>query len=243
MKLKPTERMEDLQCDGLKIIQDKNLYAFSSDSVVLANFVKTKKQDVCVEIGAGSGVISILLQAKMPLEKIYAFEIQKEMQNLCEKNIKLNKLEDKIKLVCDKVQNFEKYLKKESVDVVFSNPPYFKETNFEQTLSRKIAREEVCLPLGEFVETSAKLLKNNGSFYCCYLAERSAELIALCQKNNLIVKELFFTENGKGKVKLVVLKAVKNAKNGVKVYKNLITNEENGNYLEDLKTKNYKKSL
>ena len=70
------EREEDLQCRGLKIIQDDRLYTFTSDSVVLANFVKIKKGEKAVEIGAGSGIISILLSAKMPVSKIYAFELQ-----------------------------------------------------------------------------------------------------------------------------------------------------------------------
>lgn len=241
MKLTKTERLEDLQCNGLKIIQDDALYAFSSDSVVLANFVKTKREDVAVEIGTGCGVISILVQAKNQLKKIYAFEMQQPMQTLCEKNIKLNNLEDKIVLVKDKVQNFERYVKKESVDVVFSNPPYFKETNFPQSQVRKIAREEVCLPLEELVENAANLLKNGGNFYCCYTSDRAAELIEKLQQKNLKVKEMFFTENGKGKVKLVVIRATKNGRNGVKVYKNLITNEENGDYLDELKTKNFAK--
>ena len=76
MILKKTERLEDLQCGGLNIIQDKELYTFSSDSVVLANFVKTKAKDVAVEIGAGSGVVSILVQAKNKLGHIFSFEIQ-----------------------------------------------------------------------------------------------------------------------------------------------------------------------
>ncbi|MBR1890303.1 MAG: methyltransferase [Clostridia bacterium] len=241
MNLTSSERLEDLQCDGLKIIQDKNLYAFSSDSVILANFIETKKNDICVEVGAGSGVISILLQAKHQQKKIYAFEIQPQMQNLCEKNILLNNLQEKIILCKDKIQNFEKYLQKKSVDVVFSNPPYFKKTDFEQNKVRKIAREEVCLSPEELVKTTCDMLKDGGSFYCSYSAERSVELFTLCQQNGLIIKEMFFTENGKGQVKLALFKAVKNAKNGVKVFKNLITNAENGDYLQELKTKNFKK--
>lgn len=231
------ERIEDLQCNGLKIIQNKKLYTFSSDSVVLANFVKTKKKDIAVEIGAGSGVVSILVQTKNKLNHIYAFEIQEEMQDLCKKNLEINQLNEKITLICDKVQNFDKYVKKESVDVVFSNPPYFRETNFPQNEVKKIAKEEICLPLNELVKTARDLLKVGGSFYCCYTAERSCELIWELSNNNFAVKEMFFTENGKGEVKLIVLKAVKGAKNGVKVFKNLCTNEGNGDYLEELHTK------
>ena len=242
MVLGDDEKIEDLQFQNLKIIQNKKLYNFTSDSVVLANFVKTRKSDVAVEIGAGCGVISILVQAKNPLEHVFAFELQNEMVALCEKNIALNRLENKITLFHDRVQNFEDYIKKSSADVVFSNPPYFKSTNFEQDEVKRIAKEESFLPLKDLVFCAAKMLKSGGAFYCCYNADRSIDLICECRKNKLEVKEMFFTENGQGKVKIVVIKAVKDGKSGVKVFKNLITNNQNGDYLEELKTKYLKKN-
>ncbi len=243
MKLTESERMEDLQCNGLKIIQDKNLYAFTSDSVVLANYIKTKQKDVAVEIGAGSGVISFLVQAKTKVEKIFAFEIQKEMASLCERNIKLNNLESKICLHCDDVKNFQNYFSKESVDVVFCNPPYFKTTNFQQSDVKRIAKEEIKLSCKDLCVVADAMLKHGGTFFCCYSAERSVELICNLEKVGLIVKEMFFTENGKGQTKLIVIKAVKGAKHGVKVLPNLVTNEESGDYLETLHTKNFLKMV
>ena len=237
MILNDDERLEDLQFQNLKIIQNKKLYNFTSDSVVLANFVKTKKNDVAVEIGAGCGVISILVQAKNSVKHIDAFEIQDEMAELCEKNIELNNLQQKITLYRDRVQNFEKYVKESSVDVVFSNPPYFKSTNFEQDNVKKTAKEESSLPLADLVSCTAKMLKSGGAFYCCYGAERVIDLVCECRKNSLEVKEMFFTENGQGKIKIVVIKAVKDGKSGVKIFKNLVTNDSDGNYLEELKTK------
>ena len=234
-----SERIEDLQCQGLKIIQDSDLYAFTSDSVILANFIKTKSKDVVVEIGAGSGVISILVQAKNKLKKIYAFEIQECMQKICKKNIELNDLSQNIELISDDIKNFDKYLQK-PVDVVFSNPPYFNTTNFEQSDVNKIAKEETCLTCEQLVECASKMLKFGGVFYVCYSAERSCELISNCCKYALESKEMFFTENGKGKTKLFVLKAVKGGKHGVEVLPNLITNDKDGKYLEDLHTKNIK---
>jgi len=239
MRLTKTERLEDLQCKGLKIIQDKNLYTFTSDSVILANFIKTKSSDVAVEIGAGSGVISILVQAKNQLEKIFAFEIQEKMQKNCKKNIKLNKLEEKIELICDDVKNFENYFSQNCIDVVFSNPPYFKQTNFEQNEVKRIAKEEVCLNCEQLVKTASLMLKNKGVFYCCYPAERICELICHCEKVGMNVKEMFFTDNGKGEIKLAVVKAVKGGKHGVKVYPNLVTNADDGSYLQALHTKNF----
>ncbi len=237
--LKKSERIEDLQCENLKIIQNKNLYTFTSDSVILANFIQGKKEDVAVEIGAGGGVISILLTAKTNIKKFYAFEIQKEMAELANKNVCLNNLQQKIEVVNDDICNFSKYVQK--ADVVFSNPPYFKVTNFQQSEVKKIAKEEVCLNCEKLVCSAEKLLKTGGSFYCCYLASRAAELIQTCQNHNLAVKEMFFTENGKGEVKLLVIRCVKGGKNEVKVHPNLVTNEEDGTYLEKLHTKNFGK--
>ncbi len=233
--LEKNEKIEDLQCKNLKIIQNKELYTFTSDSVILANFIKSKKENVAVEIGCGSGVISILLTAKTDIKKIFAFEIQKPMADLASKNVCLNRLEEKIEIVGDDILNFSKYVKE--ADVVFSNPPYFKVTNFQQNEVKKIAKEEVCLNCEKLIYVAEKILKNGGAFYCCYLASRAAELIQTCQNHNLAVKEMFFTENGKGEVKLVVIKCVKGGKNEVKVFPNLVTNEQDGTYLEKLHTK------
>lgn len=163
---------------------------------------------------------------------------KKKCKKFAKKNINLNNLNEKIELICDDVKNFDKYLET-PVDVVFSNPPYFKVTNFKQSDIKKIAKEEVCLSCEELAMVASKMLKFGGQFYCCYSAERSCELISNCEKNGLAIKEMFFTDNGKGEIKLVVIRAVKGGKQGVKVYPNLKTNDENGDYLEKLQTKNF----
>ena len=80
-----SERIEDLQCDGLKIIQDDSLYKFTSDSVILANFIKTKSSDIAVEIGAGSGVISILVQVKTRLKKFSRLKFKEKCKKFAKK--------------------------------------------------------------------------------------------------------------------------------------------------------------
>lgn len=231
-------QIEDLQCKGLKIIQDKSLYTFSSDSVILANFVKLRKNENAVEIGTGSGVISILLTAKMPCQNIIAFEAQKEMFELAEENIALNGLEEKIKVICDRVQNFNKYFPKHSFNVVFSNPPYMKTTQNVDSVRLK-ARHDPMLPMDELCKSASDMLTDKGRFYVVYTAERSCELIASLQKNKLVPKTMFFTDNGKGRVVLVIIEAVKNGGQGVKVLPNLVTNDIEGDYLEKLHTRNF----
>lgn len=237
-KLENGERIEDLQCGGLKIIQNENLYTFTSDSVILANFVDVKKNDLAVEIGAGSGVISILVQAKTNVKHITAFEIQKEMADLCRKNIDLNDLQEKIEIVCDDVKNYQKHIKKASFDVVFCNPPYFKPTNFAQNKVKQIAKEEGKLSCDDLCKVASEILKDGGNFYVCYAAERAAELFFCLQKYSLAVKEFFFTQNGKGKFTIVVARATKGGKFGAKVLPILVTNEADGTYKSALHTKN-----
>lgn len=238
VKLEDGDRIEDLQCKGLKIIQNKDLYSFTSDSVILANFITTKKKDQCVEIGGGSGVISILLSAKTQFEKSYIFEIQPKMHNLLQKNIKLNELEDKLTAICDDVGNFKQYLGAGQIDVVYSNPPYMKtDISRNPNMVRDIARHDETLNIEKLCKCASQMLRFGGKFYVVYTAERSAELICTLQKHNLMPKKMFFTENGKGRVLLVVVEAVKGGKWGIKVLPQLQTNDSEGKYIEKLHTR------
>ena len=238
IKLEEGEKIEDLQCKGLKLIQNKDLYSFTSDSVVLANFITTKKKDSCVEIGGGSGVISILLSAKSQFKKSYIFEIQSKMFELLQKNIQLNELDEKLTAICDDVGNYKKYIGMGEIDVVYSNPPYMK-TNISRNPNqvRDIARHDETLDIEKLCKCASEMLRFGGKFYLVYTAERSAELICTLQKHNLMPKQMFFTENGKGRVVLVVIEAVKGGKWGVKVLPQLQTNDNDGKYIEKLQTK------
>lgn len=236
-----SQRIEDLQCGGLKIIQDDALYAFTSDSVVLANFIKIKPSESALEIGTGCGVISILLTAKTRAKNFVAFEMQESMASLAQQNVELNKLQDKIQIVNDKIQNYKAYFSDESFDVVFSNPPYMRadENNKNSSSVRDKARHDSTLKINELCKAASRALKFGGRFYVVYDAGRSAELIHTLIENKLEPKTMFFTENGKGAIKLVVIEAVKGGKHGVKVLPNLETNDKNGEYLEKLKTRNF----
>ena len=216
MDLEKGERLEDLGCNNLKIIQNKNLYTFTSDSVILDNFLKIKSKESAVEIGGGSGVISILATAKNKVKKIKIFEIQENLQKLCEKNIKINNLNDVLELISDDVRNFKKYVEVGSQDVVFSNPPYFLVDKTENSV-RKFARQEVFLNLKDLIKISSQMLKYGGRFYLIYPASRLCELIYECEKNDIKIKKLFFTENKNKVVNLVVIEGRKNGSDSVQI--------------------------
>ena len=201
----------------------------------MANFVTAKKSDKVCEIGTGTGVISILLTHKQNPEKIYAFEVQKETAELAKRNVDLNLLNDKIEIINSPIQDFEKYVKRESFDVVVSNPPYRKVGQKSLISLREeeaISKHEVKLNLDELVSCAKNLLKFGGKFFLVYDATRTAELIYKLKQNNLEPKIMFFTSPSPTKNPvLVLIEAVKGGKEQVNVLPTLITNDKDGNYI------------
>ena len=180
-------------------------------------------------------MISILLTHKQNPEKIYAFEVQKETAELAKRNVDLNLLNDKIEIINSPIQDFEKYVKRESFDVVVSNPPYRK-VNQKSLISLReeeaISKHEVKLNLDELVSCAKNLLKFGGKFFLVYDATRTAELIYKLKQNNLEPKTMFFTSPSPTKNPvLVLIEAVKGGKEQVNVLPTLITNDKDGNYI------------
>ena len=235
MLLKENERLDDLQVGGLKIIQDKEKYAFTSDSALLANFIDAKKSDCCLEIGCGSGVISILLSYKGNPKEIVAFEIQPSAAELATRNIELNKLENKIRLINAPIQDFKKYVNAGGFDIVFSNPPYMK-VGKNSLINEKeeiaISRHEIKLSLEELIENSSKLLKFGGKLYLVHKADRLAEIFYEMKNHNIEPKRMFFVSPSETAApNIVLIEGKKGGKPGMKVLPTLIANDKNGDYL------------
>lgn len=213
------ERLEDLGEGGLCIYQNPKLYTFTSDSVLLADFCAVRSKDECVEIGCGCGVISVLLCHRQNPKHITCVEIQPQVAELAQKNIKLCNMDGKIDVVQSDIKVFAKQCKKE-FDVVFSNPPYKKiGTSFLcQNDCRTISRHEVCLTLEGLCECASRLLKFGGAFFVMYDANRLSELFCALSKNHLEPKtlKLCYPYHGKD-ANLCLVKAVKGAKPDLKV--------------------------
>ena len=243
--IKGGERLDDLNLDGLKIIQKVDGYGFTSDSVLLANFVKTKKSDICIEIGAGSGIISILVNYKEKPKKIYAFEIQKEAASLAQRNIELNHMQNSLEVINLPIQNYKQFLKDGETDVIFCNPPYFKydESVCGKTEEKIISRFDKLLPAGELFECASKLLKFGGKMFFVYPSTRQAECFLEMKKNNIEPKRIYFVHPNKNKNSTVFLcEAIKGGKSGLIVMPPLFTNNLDGDYIETIQ-KLYKNNL
>lgn len=231
------ERIDDLNLDGLKIIQQIGGYSFTSDSVLLANFVKAKNSDVCLEVGTGSGIISILVNYKEKPQKIYCYEIQKSVATLASRNIQLNDMQNEIEVISDKVQNWQKYNEANSIDVIFSNPPYFKFDSkvCSKNEERNISRSDKYLTLPELLGSVEKLLKVGGKFYFIYDSSRLDEVFVELKNNKLTPKKIFFVHPNENKNSSVFLcEAVKGGKQFLKVLEPLFTNNLDGDYVQTI---------
>lgn len=218
INLNINERIDDLQYNGLKIIQNKNLYCFSSDAVLLCNFVKTKKSDILVDLCSGSGVVGILAQAKNSTKKVILVEKQKSLADMCNRTLQLNNLTDAEVLNAD-VKDVVSILGIGKYDVVCSNPPYYLPQGKKLSGRPEIdmAKFELTLTFDELCKSASKLLKYGGKFYFVNDSSRIAEIICVLKKYNLEPKQIQFCfPNGK-KSNVVLIQATKNGKSGATI--------------------------
>lgn len=240
IEIKPDERIDDLQFKNLKIIQEKNGFCFGIDSVILADFAKNiKKDSEVVDLGTGTGILGILLCGKTELKKITGIEIQSEVANMAERSIKLNSLENKFKIINEDIKEIinKKYLNKNSIDVIITNPPY-KEIGkgiINENEKKLISRHEVKANLEDFIKISAQLLKNKGEIYMVHKPERLVDIIYLMRENKLEVKELKIIYSSEGKESnLVLIKAIKGGNKFLKILEPLYIYEKSGEYSEKI---------
>jgi tRNA1(Val) A37 N6-methylase TrmN6 len=220
------ERIEELGIDNLKIIQDSSLFCFGTDSVCLSDFVVAKKGDNVVDLCSGNGIIPLLLSAKTSAKKIYGIEILKKSYDLFKKSIELNSLSEKIEAINDDIKNASSYFKRESVSVVTCNPPYMSNAGFVNPNDElAIARHEILTNLKEIVDVGSYLLKYGGSFYMVHRSERICDILCFLREKSLEPKVIkFIAPNSEKAPKLVLVKAIKGAKEGVKIEPNLYVN-------------------
>lgn len=202
--------------ENLSIVQDEDYFKFSIDSILLAEYAKINTNDnEIIDLCSGNLPIPFILNYKYD-KKINAIELQKEIYDCGLESIKINELENKINYINDNVKNIFNYFKEESFDVVTCNPPYFKNSLKNENSIKSIARHEIEISLEDIIKISSKLLKQNKTFYLVHVPERIDEIILLCNKYNINVKEIIVVNNSSMKPTLVLVKAVKNSKVGLK---------------------------
>lgn len=238
IQLKENERIDDLEFKNLKIIQNKEGFCFGIDSVLLADFAKNIKKGANVlDLGTGTGIISILLCGKTDLNSITGVEIQNEVAEMANRSSKLNKLEKKFKVLNDNILNLINIYDNQSFDVIVTNPPYKKKNTgiINENEKKIISRHEITATLEDFIKVSSDLLKDKGEIYMVHRPDRLVDIFSLMRNNKLEPKILRMVYSNKNKEpKLLLIKGIKNAKPFLKIEKNLYIYDGNGNYTEEI---------
>ena len=203
------ERIDDLEFKNLKIIQKENGFCFGIDSVLLSDFAKDiRNNSKVLDLGTGTGILSILLSAKTKLKNIYGIELQKDIANMAKRSVILNNLQDKIEIINVDINNLPNIFELNSFDSIVTNPPYKNENTgkINDNEYKYISRHETTANLSDFIKISFKMLKDKGSLYMVHRPERLIDIIYELRNHKLEPKKPLFVYDEKGNYTEDILK-------------------------------------
>lgn len=239
MELKENERIDDLQCNGLKIIQNKKEFCFGIDAVLLSDFSKkTKKNAKIVDLCTGTGIIAILLSAKTNASKIVAVEIQTHIAEMAKRSVEMNNLENKIEILNENLLNLKNVIDAGTIDTVTVNPPYKPKNSgiINEKDSKTIARHEISCTLEDIIKESARLLNTGGNLCMVHKVERMADLFVLFRKYKLEPKRMRLVYSKINEpATLVLLEGIKGGKPFLKMEAPIYVYKEADVYTDQLK--------
>lgn len=235
--LKPGERIDDLQRNGYCIIQDPGRFCFGMDAVLLAGFADKAAGGRLLDIGTGTGILPLLLEARTRIPHLTGLEIQEESADMARRSIKLNGLEEKIEIITGDIREADRLFEAASFDVITCNPPYMIGQHGLQNAERSktIARHEVCCTFQDIAGMTAKLLKPGGHFYLVHRPFRLSEILVTLSGCKLEPKrmQLVYPYIDK-EPNMVLIEAVRGANPRMTVEKPLIVFKSPGEYTPEI---------
>ena len=235
--LKSGERVDDLHRNGYKIIQDKNRFCFGMDAVLLSGFANAKEGDKVLDLGTGTGIIPILMEAKTKAAHLTGLEIQPDSADMASRSVALNDLQEKIDIVTGDIKDASSIFGASSFDVITTNPPYMIGQHGLQNPdeAKAIARHEVLCTLDDIIRESAKLLKSGGHFYMVHRPFRLAEIITTMTNYKLEPKRMKLVYPYVDKEpNMVLIEGIRGAKSRMTVDKPLIVYKEPNVYTDEI---------
>ena len=224
--------------EKLKIVQNKNYFNFSLDSILLPNFAQiTENTKMIMDLCTGNAPVPIVLSTKTKA-KIIGIELQKEIYDLALESIKINKIDKQIEILYENIKNVPNLYETDTFDLITCNPPYFKckeDSLINENEIKSIARHEIHMELEDIFKIAKKLLKNNGSICIVHRTNRLMEIIEKMKQNNIEPKRIRFVYPKIGsESNLVLVDGRKNGKTGLKVLSPLYVHNEDGSYKEEI---------
>lgn len=191
MKTDNEETLDDLLDGRLKILQKKRGYRFSLDSILLAHFVRIEPGMKVVELGLGSGVISLILCYRTGC-KLTGLEIQAQLADMAARSFRMNRLDSLIEIIRKDIREIEEALPADAFDAVVFNPPYRKKGSGRISAGpeKAIARHELRGTLADFVRAAGYLIRKAGFVFTIYPATRAVELVSRLRESGIEPKRM-----------------------------------------------------
>ncbi|MCI5821457.1 MAG: tRNA1(Val) (adenine(37)-N6)-methyltransferase [Pararoseburia sp.] len=235
--LLPGERLDDLQRNGYKIIQNPQKFCFGMDAVLLSGFAKVKPGETVIDLGTGTGIIPILLEAKSRGQHFVGLEIQEESADMAARSVAYNGLENKISIQVGDIKDAAKQFGASSFDVVTSNPPYMTKNHglVNDGDAKTIARHEILCDLEDVISSTAKLLKPGGRCYFVHRPFRLVEILSLMSQYKIEPKRMQLVYPYLDKEpNMVLIEGLRGGKSRLTVEKPLIVYKEPGVYMPEI---------
>lgn len=237
IKLNEGERLDELQRNGYRIIQNEKMFCFGMDAVLLSGFAQVKPSEKVLDLGTGTGIIPILLEAKTEGEHFTGLEISAVSADMARRSVVLNSLEEKIEIVHGDIKEAGSLFKPASFDVITSNPPYMTSQHglVNPDMEKAAARHEVLCTLEDVVRAAAKLVRTGGRFYMVHRPFRLAEIIRTLSEYHLEPKRLRMVYPYVDREpNMVLIESVRGGRPRVTVEKPLIVYERPGVYTQEI---------
>lgn len=235
--IRPGERVDDLQRNGYRIIQDPGRFCFGMDAVLLAGFAGDARGERLLDIGTGTGILPLLMEARTAIPHLWGLEIQKESAEMAERSIKLNGLEEKIEIITGDIREADRLFETASFDVITCNPPYMIGQHGLKNPedAKAIARHEILCTLEDVVAQTARLLKPGGSFFMVHRPFRLAEIMVVLRAYKLEPKRMQMVYPFVDKEpNMVLIEARRGGRPRMTVEKPLIVYREPGVYMPEI---------
>lgn len=237
VEIKEKERIDDLQRNGYRIIQNPEKFCFGMDAVLLSGFARVKPGARVLDMGTGTGIIPILLEGKTKASYLTGLEIQEESADMARRSILLNHLEEKIDIVTGDIKEAGNLFQAASFDVVTCNPPYMigQHGITNPDAPKAIARHEVLCTLEDVVKNAAFLLKPGGYFFMVHRPFRLAEIITIMTKYKLEPKRMQLVHPYVDKEpNMVLIEGCRGGKSRMTVEKPLIVYKAQNEYTDEI---------
>lgn len=231
------ERIDDLQCKGYRLIQKPKGFCFGIDAVLLSDFARVKRKQRVLDLCTGSGVIPILLAAKTEGDFFSGLELQKEYADMANRSVQLNRLEDKVNIVCGDVKDVKKLFAPASFQIVTVNPPYMTEhhglTNLYEP--KTIARHEVMMSLEDVIAAAEYVLPESGNFFMIHKPFRLAEIFQVMKAHHLEPKRMRLVHpNIEKEPTMVLIEGLKGGRERITVEPPLVIYKEQNVYHDEI---------